>query len=44
MNIGNIEIYNYGNKDTMAYISYAKIAGKNLITVRVGNKRFENEW
>jgi hypothetical protein len=40
MNVGAIEIMNYGNDTTIAYISRAKVAGTDAITVRVGNRRF----
>lgn len=42
MKVSGIEIINYGNDTTIAYISSAKIAGTDAITVRVGNRRFWN--
>lgn len=39
-NVGEIEIVNYGNENTIAYLSYTKFAGKDVITMRVGNRRF----
>ncbi|MDH7513438.1 MAG: hypothetical protein QHH14_10890 [Clostridiales bacterium] len=40
MNIGGIEIINYGNDTTIAYLSRSVVAGTDAITVRVGNRRF----
>lgn len=40
MNVGGVEIINYGNATTIAYISKAKVAGTDAITVRIGNRRF----
>ncbi|MBS3955235.1 MAG: hypothetical protein KGZ88_19980 [Methylomicrobium sp.] len=40
MNVEEIEIINYGNENTIAYLSHAKIAEKDVITIRVGNRRF----
>jgi hypothetical protein len=40
MKVGGIMILNYGDTNTVCYISKAKALGKDLITVRVGNKIF----
>jgi hypothetical protein len=40
MNVGEIEIINYGNENTIAYLSHTKITGNDVITIRVGNRRF----
>lgn len=40
MNVGGIEIINYGNNTTIAYLSRATVARTDAITVRVGNRRF----
>lgn len=40
MDVGEIEIINYGNENTVAYLSHTKIAGNDVITIRVGNRRF----
>lgn len=40
MHAGGIEIINYGSDTTIAYLSKAKVAGTDAITVRVGNRRF----
>lgn len=40
MSVGGIEIINYGNDITIAYISRAKVAATDAITVRVGNRCF----
>jgi len=40
MNLGRIEIINYGNDTTIAYISRVKVARTDVITIRVGNRRF----
>ena len=40
MNVGRVEIINYGNDTTIAYISRAKITGTDAITIRIGNRRF----
>lgn len=40
MNLGEMEIINYGNENTVAYLSHIKIAGNDVITIRVGNRSF----
>lgn len=40
MHVGGIDIINYGNDTTIAYISRAQVAGTDAITVRIGNRRF----
>jgi hypothetical protein len=40
MNVGEIEIINYRNETTIAYLSYTRITGNDVITIRVGNRRF----
>ena len=40
MDVGEMEIINYGNENTIAYLSHTKIAGNDAITIRVGNRRF----
>jgi hypothetical protein len=40
MKVGRIKTTNYGNDTTVAYISRAKGAGIDVITLRVGNRRF----
>ena len=40
MNVGEIELINYGNEKTIAYLSHTKISGNDVITIRVGNRRF----
>lgn len=40
MNVGEIEITNYGSDNTIAYLSHTKIAEKDVITIRVGNRHF----
>lgn len=42
MNIAGAKSINYGNNTTIAYISRVKSAGRDAITVRVGNRRFWN--
>jgi len=37
------EIINYGNDTTIAYISKVRVNRRDVITVRVGNRRFWNE-
>lgn len=40
MQAGGVTMLNYGNTQTVCYISKAKARGKELITVRVGNRVF----
>jgi hypothetical protein len=40
MSVGEIEIINYRNEETIAYLSHTKIPGNDVITIRVGNRRF----
>jgi len=40
MDVGGIEIVNYGNDTTIAYLSRVTVAGTDTITVRIGNRRF----
>ena len=40
MNVGEIEIINYGNDTTIAYLSKTAVGRTDAITVRVGNRRF----
>jgi len=40
INVGEMDILNYGNEKTTAYLSYIKIARNELVTIRVGNRRF----
>ena len=40
MKVGGLDIINYGNDTTIAYISRAQVAGTDAITVRVGNRHF----
>jgi hypothetical protein len=40
MDVGGIEIINYGNDTTIAYLSRVTVAGTDAITVRVGNRHF----
>ncbi len=40
MQTGGVTILNYGDLNTVCYISKAKALGKDLITVRVGNRIF----
>jgi len=39
MDMGNIKILNYGDADTVSYISKMKVSGKKILTFRVGNKK-----
>jgi hypothetical protein len=39
-NVGNAELINYGDEKTIAYLSHSKLSGSDVITIRVGNKRF----
>lgn len=40
MDAGGVSILNYGDPETVCYISKARALGKDLITVRVGNRIF----
>lgn len=40
MHVSGFEIINYSNHSTIAYISKAKVAAIDSITVRVGNRKF----
>jgi hypothetical protein len=40
MDVGEMEIINYGDENTIAYLSHTKIAGNDVITIRAGNRRF----
>lgn len=40
MNLGNIKILNYGNNQTVCYISQSKVNKRNILTLRVGNTVF----
>lgn len=40
MDVGEIEIINFGSEETIAYLSKANVAGSVVITIRVGNKHF----
>jgi len=40
MDVGEVNIINYGNTKTIAYLSYTNIVGNDVVTIRVGNRRF----
>lgn len=40
MNIGNIEVLNYGNNETVFYVFKSNMNNRGVLTFKVGNKEF----